>query len=391
MPSRLVKKLVLIVDSDLTYTNALVHALEERGYSTLVALSAEVATEKAKTLDLDLIILNEDLPDANGFDVCALLKNSKSTEHIPVMILNVDCKSYQRIKGYHLGADDCVGKYLDKEELLARIEGIWKRNNTAFRGQGEDRQEKVVQELARIIDNEMVVPHFQSIYYIKPFRLLGLEVLSRPPAGSLLTSADVLFKAAAKYDMYYQLEMLCWRKALDIVSVQTRNEHIFFNCSPYIVENSKFHAVKSIFEQSKISLDKVVLELTERSSISDHDLFHERLKEYRNHGFSFAIDDVGGGYASLESIVATKPEIVKIDAHIVRNLHNDPIKRSIIKFMIDFCKENDIISVAEGVETASEMEAVISLGIDAVQGYYLFRPTAELNLRQMRDVCVAFS
>jgi EAL domain-containing protein (putative c-di-GMP-specific phosphodiesterase class I) len=135
----------------------------------------------------------------------------------------------------------------------------------------------------------------------------------------------------------------------------------------------------------------VILEITERSAINEYSLFYTRLNQFRDYGFSFAIDDVGGGYASLESIVATKPEIVKIDRHIIRGLHGDSVKRSIVKFIVAFCKENQIISVAEGVEVKEELDAVMELGIDAVQGYYLFRPTPNLNLREMKDICVAFA
>ncbi len=157
------------------------------------------------------------------------------------------------------------------------------------------------------------------------------------------------------------------------------------------MENEKFPHVKDIFSKAQIPFNKVVLEITERSSVNEYALFYNRLNEYRDHGFSFAIDDVGGGYSSLESIVATKPEVVKIDAHIVRDIHKDPVKRSIIKFVVAFCKENQIVCVAEGVETKEEMDVVSILGVDAVQGYFLYRPTANLNVREMKDLCVDFS
>ena len=385
------KKQILVADSDAYYLKNLIYILQEHGFDTLTAASSQGAIQKAATLDVDLVILGETLPDGNGFDVCGQLKGFRSTEHIPVVILSADCHSEQRIKSYHIGADDCIGKSFDKEELLARIEAVWRRGNGTFKHQREERQQKIITELTRIIDQGLIDPHFQPIYFLKPFRLFGFEVLSRPSAGGLLTNAEELFKAALKYDLYFPLEMLCWRKAATIVANHTKNEHIFFNCSPYVVENEKFPMVRSIFEERRIPLDKVVLEITERSSITEQDLFYERLSAYRDFGLRFAVDDVGGGYASLESIVATKPEIVKIDIHIVRNLHQDAVKRSIIKFIVGFCKENDIISIAEGVETKEEMDAVLALGIDAVQGYFLFRPTPDLNVRQMKDVCIDFS
>ncbi len=391
MFSSVTRKQVLVVDNEASFVSNILSLLEGYGFDALTASSAQGTFQKAESLDIDLILLGEQLPDADGLDVCKHLKSNPHTEHIPVIFLSHNSQSEYRIKGYHAGADDCIHKDFEREELLARMEAVWRRGNGQFKKLREDRQRRVVQELSKIIEQELIEPHFQAIYFLKPFRLFGLEILSRPKGGTFLSNAEELFKSATKYDMYYPLEMLCWKKALEIVASRTRNEHLFFNCSPYLVENDKFTTIKSVFEANHIPFNKVILEITERSAISEYDLFYARLNQFRDYGFSFAIDDVGGGYASLESIVATKPEIVKIDRHIIHGLHTDNVKRSIVKFIVAFCKENQIISIAEGVEVKEELEAVMELGIDAVQGYYLFRPTPSLNIREMKDICVAFS
>ena len=93
---------------------------------------------------------------------------------------------------------------------------------------------------------------------------------------------------------------------------------------------------------------------------------------------------MGGGYASLEAIVETKPEVVKIDRHIVVDLKTDSFKRSIVKFIVAFCKENKILSIAEGIESKEDLNTVIDLGVDAGQGYYLYRPTSQVDLADMQ-------
>ncbi|MFH0753513.1 MAG: EAL domain-containing protein, partial [Candidatus Omnitrophota bacterium] len=288
-------------------------------------------------------------------------------------------------------SDDCMGMDFDNEELFARMEVLWRRGNEMLKSTQQDRQREIVHELSRIIDKGLIDPHFQAIYFLKPFRLYGMEILSRPTTDSFIKSADDLFKAAIKYDMYYPLEMCCWEKAINMVSSRTKSEHLFFNCCPHLVENSRFKTVTDMFNRNKIPVDKVILELTERSAISQYDVFLKHLNQCRDMGFSLAVDDVGGGYSSLESIATTKPEVVKIDIHIVHGAHLDPVKRSIIKFIVAFCKENKIISIAEGVETQEELDVMTELGVDAVQGFYLFRPTMEFNVREMKDVCVSFS
>ncbi len=385
------RRQILVVHHELNYVNKLIQLLQGRGFDVFTAASGQGALQKAASLDIDLIILGADIQDPGSLEVCQRLKNNRRTEHIPLILLTVDSESKERVRGYHCGADDCLHQAFDYEELFARMEALWRRGNGEFKDLRAGRQREVRQEVARIIEQKLIDPHFQPIYFVSPFRLFGLEVLSRPSAGSFIKNADELFNSAMKYDMYYELEMMCWKKAVAMVASRTRNENLFFNCSPHMVENSKFPMVRDVFEQGQIPFDRIILEITERSAISQYDVFFGQLQQYREQGFSFAIDDVGGGYASLESIVATKPEIVKIDAHIVRDLHRDGVKQSIIRFIVAFCKENQIISIAEGVETKEEMDAVTALGVDAVQGYYLYRPTPEFNIREIRDLCVAFS
>jgi EAL domain-containing protein (putative c-di-GMP-specific phosphodiesterase class I) len=221
---------------------------------------------------------------------------------------------------------------------------------------------------------------------LEPFELLGLEVLSRPKTDGILSNPETLFKAAMQYGCYHNLEILSWKKALNYASQFLDTEKLFLNCNPYLVEGPKFLTVKSIFEQHKINVNNIVLEITERSAVTDYNNFYDQLNHYRQHGFKFAVDDVGGGYASLESIVKTRPEVVKIDRHIVTDLAKDEYKKSIVKFIVSFCKENKIFSIAEGIETQTDLETVINLGVDAGQGYYLYRPSPVINLQDMAKV-----
>jgi EAL domain-containing protein (putative c-di-GMP-specific phosphodiesterase class I)/ActR/RegA family two-component response regulator len=390
MSGQQIRKQILAVDGENSFVDFIAGVLQTRDFDTLTAGSAEGAIQKAESLDIDLILIGEGLSDSASFLLCKRLKSNPRTEHIPVMVLSRTSESESRIRAYHFGADDFMTKDFQPEELFARIDAIWRRGNGDFRKLRDERKNKVLQELSRIIDNELVEPYFQPIYLLKPFRLLGLEVLSRPPDDSFIRTSEELFKSAIKHDMYYALEVLCWRKACEMVSLKTRHEQLFFNCHPFIVENGKFGAVKIIFEKSQIPFSNIVLEITERSAIHDHAVYYNRLDDFRRSGFTFAVDDVGGGYSSLESIVITKPEIVKIDQHIIRDLHQDPIKRSIVKFIVSFCRENTIVSIAEGIENQEEYNTVLQLGVDAAQGFFLYRPTACIDLHAMKDIAISF-
>ena len=180
--------------------------------------------------------------------------------------------------------------------------------------------------------------------------------------------------------------MLSWSMALGRLSGQLDGAKIFLNCNPYLIELIDIDKVKQLFRQNDIILENVIMEITERSAITDFKLFYEKLSSYRECGFGFAVDDVGGGYASLESIVEVRPEIVKIDRHIVSGCAEDSFKASVIKFVVGLCKDNGIVSVAEGIESKEDLNAVKKLGVDACQGYYLCRPTAIFDFQKFCSI-----
>ncbi|MFH1359434.1 MAG: EAL domain-containing protein [Candidatus Omnitrophota bacterium] len=380
------KKRILVVDDESTVRQTMSMMLETRGYEVNVAETGQDAINRANDKP-DLILLDLILPDFEGFEVCRRLREDKSTRHIPIIIVSVKYLFEDKIEGLYLGADDYITKPFEYEELFARIDSVLRRS--LFFDESNSNREAVVFELKRIIKEQLIVSFFQPIFFLKPFTLFGYEALSRPPATSILSNPDLLFKAALRFGLYSDLELLSWRKAIEAAVKFKGSEKIFLNCNPYLVESPKFFKIKSLFEEVNMSPRDVVLEITERSAISDFKAFYKRLKSYRDYGFEIAIDDVGGGYASLESIVETKPKIVKIDTHLISDLENDPLKRSLIKFVVRFCRENHIIAVAEGIERKQDLDILLDLGVDAGQGYLLCRPAQSINLNeQYKDIHV---
>ncbi len=380
------KKRVLVVDDESIVRQTMAMMLETRGFDVHLAESGQDAVQKASEKP-DLILLDLILPDCEGFEVCRRLREDRATRHIPIIIVSVKYLFEDKIEGLYLGADDYLTKPFEYEELFARIDAVLRRS--LFFDESYGQREAIVLELKKIIREKLIVPFYQPLFYLKPMKIFGYEALSRPPTTSILSNPDLLFKAALRFGLYSDLELLSWHKAITAMPELRNGEKLFLNCNPYLVESPKFFKVKSIFEESKISAHDVILEITERSAISDFKVFYERLKSYRNYGFQIAIDDVGGGYASLESIVETKPKIVKIDNHLTGNLADEPLKRSLVKFIVKFCKENDIISVAEGIEKKQDLDILMKLGVDAGQGYLLCRPTMQIDLDEIyKDIHV---
>lgn len=367
-------KRVLIVDDEKSIAELIALFLKTKGYFVEIALTGTQALSQLKQ-GFDIIILDIVLPDYHGFKICEYIKNNPITQGIPIIVISGHY-NHDNTQRHHLEVDDFLEKPFNPEDLFLKVESVLRRKATFTLEPSSQRQLEVIVELRRIIDQELIVPHFQPIYQLKPFKILGFEALSRPQSHSQLSNPEVIFREALKYGLYFDLEMIGWKKAIQAFKNEAslKREALFLNCNPYLVESEKYFGVKDLFDFHEMPLDQVFLEITERTAINEESVFFERLRKYRDHGFKIAVDDVGGGYSSLESIVQTHPEVVKIDRHIVCALGSDPFKRSIVKLIVSFCRENGIISIAEGIESKEDLEVLLELGIDAGQGYYLCRP-----------------
>jgi EAL domain-containing protein (putative c-di-GMP-specific phosphodiesterase class I) len=118
----------------------------------------------------------------------------------------------------------------------------------------------------------------------------------------------------------------------------------------------------------------VILEITERSALDALPDLGGRIRALRELGFRIAVDDLGAGYAGLNSFAALEPDVVKLDTSLVRGVHESPIKQRLVASMAGVCKEIGTLVVAEGVETEAERQALVELGCDLLQGHLIGRP-----------------
>ena len=124
---------------------------------------------------------------------------------------------------------------------------------------------------------------------------------------------------------------------------------------------------------SKIA-HRVVLEVTERSSLDEVKDVRARVAALREMGFRIAVDDLGAGYAGLTSFTLLEPEIVKLDMSLVRDVHKNSTKQKVIRSMTALSQDMGMTVVAEGVETVEERDALLELDCDLLQGFLFARP-----------------
>jgi EAL domain-containing protein (putative c-di-GMP-specific phosphodiesterase class I) len=119
---------------------------------------------------------------------------------------------------------------------------------------------------------------------------------------------------------------------------------------------------------------RIVLEITERTAITDYPRFQEYLNRFRGMGFRFAVDDAGSGYAGLGSIANLEPDFIKLDISLIGNIDSNFLKQHLVETMVGFAETHGAMVVAEGVEREEEFETIKQLGVHLTQGFLFHQP-----------------
>lgn len=237
-----------------------------------------------------------------------------------------------------------------------------------------DAQRHMVRERARIealFHGESLQIALQPIVDVHDGRCLGVEALSRFPVG--IGAPDVVFDAAHRVDLGMELEQLAVRKAVRFLPQLAAHQYLSVNLTPSVA----LEAAHLVFQDLSASLHLLVLEVTENAAVQGYQAFRQGLAPLRERGLRLSIDDAGSGYASLHHIVELQPEIIKIDRSLINGLAADPSRRSAVRAFVSLAADLDATVVAEGVETTADLNTVRDLGIGAVQGYLLARPSTD--------------
>ncbi len=136
--------------------------------------------------------------------------------------------------------------------------------------------------------------------------------------------------------------------------------------------------LEALFDQADIPLGELVIELTEHERISQFTDLRRTIDIMRRLGVEFALDDFGDGRSSLRLWSEIHPEIVKIDRYFTKGIDVHAHKLQTFKALMHISNVFDTRLVAEGIETAEELEVIRDLGINYAQGYFLARPATNL-------------
>jgi len=221
--------------------------------------------------------------------------------------------------------------------------------------------------------------HFQPIFSSKSGKIFGYESLTRHISMSL--NIKDLFLEAKKNGSIFILDMICRRNAIKKASEQNINSYLFINICPETLfyPQHEIGITDRFSEEFGFPKDKIVLEITEQSAIENYEVFIKSVSYYKKRGYKIAIDDFGAGFGGPKLLSILEPDIVKIDRHFINTMEENHFSKSFIEFTVSVCHRLNIMVVAEGIETATQLKETVNAGVDLLQGFYLGKPQEKIQ------------
>ncbi len=231
-------------------------------------------------------------------------------------------------------------------------------------------------QIRRVIDQALVRTVFQPVIDSQDGLIVAYEALTRPSADSGFSTPDELFHAAHTAGLLWELEELTRATAFATAVDWPRDVKLFINSSPSVFGDPRFanSLARQVSASAGLTPARVVLEITEHAETADDASLVDQVDRARRLGFQVAVDDAGAGTSGLNRIMVLRPQWIKLDRQFCRDVHRDGLKQNLVRFFVHFARNSGVNVVAEGVESADELAALIAIGVRYTQGYFFARP-----------------
>jgi EAL domain-containing protein (putative c-di-GMP-specific phosphodiesterase class I) len=220
-------------------------------------------------------------------------------------------------------------------------------------------------DLEAVLSAHAFQPVFQPVMDLTTGETVGHEALTRFQDG---TRPDRRFADASAVGLGLELEAACLEAAVAAAPGLPGNGWLSLNVSPdLLIERDRLrHALRR-------ETRAIVLEVTEHVAIENYAAVRHAVSSIGSN-VQVAVDDAGAGFASFRHILELRPDFVKLDIGLVRQIDHDDVRQALVAGIVYFAKKSACLLIAEGIETPGERDQLRSLGVDLGQGYLLGRP-----------------
>ncbi len=365
---------VLIVDDDPMMRQMLERVVRAAGYEVTVADDAPTGVAALDQCDPDVVVTDMSMPSGTGLDVLAAAHARDPT--LPVIFVTGDADVDRAQRALEQGVLRYLVKPVGRTTLLAALEEACRARSVTSLSRpvgrlkgGNDDLHRVA--LARQLGESLsrLWMALQPIVSASRGRVVGYEALLR--SDGPLRTPDRIIGAAEALGRLPELGRTIRAAVAGCVERLAPDVDVLMNLHPLdLCDDELLDPDAPIARVAP----RVILEITERASLETVPEVHARIGALRALGFRIAIDDLGAGYGSLSAIALIRPDLVKLDMSLVRDVHTDPVRMQMVRSIGEMCQQLNVDWLCEGVETIEELAALGRAGVDFLQGYLLGRP-----------------
>lgn len=388
MLRRFAEAVVVVIDDSAPNVALLKALLDRAGLERVYTFTdSHEAVARLPGLHPDLVLVDLHMPELDGYEVLAHVTELAAGSYLPALVLTGDTSPKAIERALSLGARDFLTKPFDPTEVILRVRNLLetrflhrslREHNVQLRAQVDDyRAAEAIQlgerrleqdRLLRTIRDGAMTTVFQPVLELGTGAVVGVEALARFTEEPM-RGPDVWFAEAARAGRGVSLEVLAVTNALAMLEQVPEPLFLALNVSPGTLLSPEFASVCG----SELC-PRLVFELTEHVPVEDYEVLNAVVADFRAAGVRLAVDDTGAGYAGFRHLLALKPDIVKLDLSLTCGIDTDPVRRALASALVQFTGDTGTALVAEGVETAAELETLRDLGVGWGQGYHLARP-----------------
>lgn len=253
---------------------------------------------------------------------------------------------------------------LDSKELI--IQSLYWREKI----KNAVSENKIIPFYQPIVNRKKEVIKYESLMRIRDFDSNNEAIILTP---------DKFLGISFKTKQYLELSRIIISKSLDNLLKTQKN--ITINLSFKDILNYEFiDYLDNVLEKLKFEdRNRLVFEILESENLSDYDFLEEFVLKYKKLGVKIAIDDFGSGYSNFIRIIRLKPDYLKIDGSLIKNIDKDNNSYEIVKSIIAFSKTLNIKTIAEYVHSEEIFNLLLELDVDEFQGYYFGKPDEDFS------------
>ena len=233
------------------------------------------------------------------------------------------------------------------------------------------------------IEEDLVTPFYQPIFN-RENEIVKYETLMRlrdknDEGETIYLSPYLFLDISVKTKQYLQLSNQVISKAFADLSKTEKQVSLNLSFKDILDLDFVISLDKNLDKIDNQKKQQLVFEILESDYITDYTLLEEFIIKYREQGIQIAIDDFGTGYSNFAHILKIRPNYIKIDGSLIKNINTEKSSYELVKSIIDFSKALNIKVIAEFVHSSDVYKTVLELGVDEFQGFYLAEPANKIE------------